>query len=137
MKKLVNSETNKSVTDFIESVSHKIRKADSKILLSIFKDITNKEPKIWGKSIIAFGKYTYQRKNGDEFEWFNTGFSPGKSHLSIYVMYDIKEEVELLSKLGKHKTGRGCLYINKLADIDIEILKKIIEKSDRWQSQKT
>lgn len=133
MKKLVNSETDKNVDEFIEAISNKKRKADSKVLLDIIKNITGKEPKIWGVSIIGFGKYSYQRKNGDEFEWFNVGFSPGKAHLSVYVMYDINEEQELLDQLGKHRTGKGCLYIKSLADVDIEVLKKIIAKSDKWR----
>lgn len=132
-KTLVNAETNKDVEAFVEAIENQKRKADSKILLEVFKDITGKEPKIWGKSIIGYGKYSYQRKNGDEFEWFNTGFSPGKAHLSLYMMYDVNTETELLSKLGKHKTGKGCLYIKSLADVDMEIVKQLIEKSDRWQ----
>lgn len=132
MKSLVNRETNKDVNKFIESVQHKIRKADAKVLLDLFKNTTGKEPKIWGVSIIGFGKYKYQRKNGDEFEWFNTGFSPGKSHMSVYVMYDINGEKELLKQLGPHKTGKGCLYIKKLEDVDLKVLQKIIAKSDMW-----
>ena len=87
-KKLVNSETNKSVAEFIEAVPNQKRKADAKVLLEIMKEVTGKEPKIWGKSIIGFGKYSYQRKNGDEFEWFNVGLSPGSAHLSVYLMFD-------------------------------------------------
>ena len=128
-KKLVNSETDKNVDEFIEAISNTRRKEDSKELLSMMKQITGKEPRIWGVSIVGFGKYSYQRKNGDEFEWFNVGFSPGKAHLTVYVMYDINEEQQLLSELGNHKTGKGCLYINKLADIDLDILKKLIQKS--------
>ena len=133
MKTLVNAETNKSVSEFIEAIANQKRKADSKELLEIIQKITGKEPKIWGVGIVGFGKYSYQRKNGDEFEWFNVGFSPGKAHLTVYVMYDINEEKDLLAKLGKHKTGRGCLYLKSLADIDINVLKKIIAKSDRWR----
>ena len=133
MKKLVNSETNKSVPDFIDAITNKRRQADSRKLLEIIQDITGKEPKIWGVSIIGFGKYKYQRKNGDEYEWFNVGFSPGKAHLSIYLMYDVNEKQELLQKLGPHKTGKGCLYIKKLEDIDIAVLKELIEKSNRWR----
>ncbi len=133
MKKLVNSETDKNVDEFIASISNKKRKADSEIILSMIKEITGKEPKIWGTRIVGFGKYSYQRKNGDEFEWFNVGFSPGKAHLTVYVMYDINEEKELLDKLGPHRTGKGCLYIKKLADVDLEILRQIVSKSDRWQ----
>ena len=132
-KKLVNSETDKNVEEFIEAVENKRRKADAKVLLDVMKQVTGKEPKIWGKSIIGFGKYSYQRKNGDEFEWFNVGFSPGKAHLTVYVMYDISQETELKEKLGKHSNGKGCLYIKKLEDIDMKVLKKMIKKSDKWR----
>lgn len=132
-KTLVNSETTKSVSAFIDGVENKVRQADSRELLKIFAEITDTEPKIWGTSIIGYGKYSYQRKNGDEFEWFNTGFSPGKAHLSIYVMYDINDEQELLKELGPHKTGKGCLYIKRLEQVNIDALKKIIAKSHRWE----
>ena len=134
-KTLVNTETKKSVSKFIDSVPNQKRKADSLQLLGIMKKITGKEPKIWGTSIVAFGKYSYKRKNGDEFEWFNVGFSPGKTRLTIYVMYDITTEQALLKKLGPHECGRGCLYLKNLADINLKTLEKIITKSDRWQQQ--
>ncbi|MEL6277089.1 MAG: DUF1801 domain-containing protein [Bacteroidota bacterium] len=107
-------------------------KADSRQLLEILKEITGEEPKIWGTSIVAFGKYKYQRKNGEEYEWFNVGFSPGKAHLSLYMMYDINEEQELLAQLGPHRTGKGCLYIKKLECVDLGVLKQLLAKSDRW-----
>ena len=132
MATLVNAETNKNVDEFIEAVSNKKRKDDAKRLLAFMKEITGKEPKIWGVSIIGFGKYKYQRKNGQEFEWFNVGFSPAKAHLSVYVMYDLQQE-ELLKKLGDYKVGKGCLYIKKLEDVDIDVLKEMIAKSDRWE----
>lgn len=133
MKTLANVETDQDVGEFIEAVANKKRKADSKILLDLMQKVTDKVPKIWGVSIIGFGKYTYQRNNGDEFEWFNVGFSPGKAHLTVYVMYDINEEKELLDQLGPYKAGKGCLYIKSLADVNLEALKKIVAKSDRWQ----
>lgn len=133
MKSLVNSETDKSVPDFIANISNKKRQADAQELLTIMTTLTGKEPKIWGVSIVGFGKYTYQRKNGDEYEWFNVGFSPAKAHLSVYLMFDVNEEKELLQQLGPHKTGKGCLYIKRLEQIDIEVLKQLIIKSDRWQ----
>lgn len=129
-KTLVNAETKNNVATFIDAVENEKRQADSRILLKLIQDITNEEPKIWGKSIIGFGKYKYQRKNGDEFEWFNVGFSPGKAHLSVYLKYDLDSKHELRDKLGPHKKGKGCLYIKRLEDIDIKILKKIIAKSE-------
>lgn len=132
MAKLVNSITDKSVPDFIEAVENQKRKADAKALLALMNEITGKEPAIWGKSIIGYGRYKYQRKNGQEFEWFNVGFNPGKAHLTVYVMYDINEEVDLLQQLGPHKTGKGCLYIKRLEDVDLDALKQLIQKSTRW-----
>ena len=132
-KTLVNTQTEKNVEDLINAIENSKRKADCQKALEIMKEITNKSPKIWGKNIIGFGKYKYKRKNGDEFEWFNVGLSPAKAHLSIYVMYDINSEAELLNRLGPHKTGKGCLYIKNLADVDLKVLEKLIEKSDKWQ----
>lgn len=132
-KKLVNSETDKDAYAYVEAVSNEKRKADAKVLLKVFKEVTEKEPKIWGTSIIGYGKHSYQRKNGDEFEWFNTGFSPGKAHLSLYMMYDVKAEADLLDTLGKYTTGKGCLYIKKLEDVNMDVLKQLIEKSYRCE----
>ncbi len=132
-KTLVNAETEKDVIAFIEAVENTQRRTDSLALLGIMKKITGKEPKMWGKSIIGFGKYSYQRKNGDELEWFNVGFSPAKAHMSVYFMFDLTQE-ELLEKLGPHKKGKGCLYVKKLDDIDLNVLKKMIKKSDKWKA---
>ncbi|AXG69169.1 hypothetical protein KORDIASMS9_01388 [Kordia sp. SMS9] len=128
-KTLVNAETEKDVHAFVETVQNEKRKADAKILLEVFKEVTGKEAKMWGKNMIGYGKYSYQRKNGDEFEWFRTGFSPAKAHMSLYMTYDVNTETELLNNLGKHKTGKGCLYVKSLSDVDMNILKQLIEKS--------
>jgi hypothetical protein len=95
------------------------------------QEITGSEPKIWGDyNIIGFGKYSYKRKGGkEEFEWFHTGFAARKAKITLYLTMDISQEKELLDQLGKCKWGKGCLYINKLADIDVDILKKLIQKS--------
>ena len=136
MAGLVNKETDRNVSEFIEAIPNISKKEDSKVLLSLIKEVTGHEPKIWGDNfIIGFGKYTYKRKGKkEEFEWFNVGFAPRKTKLSIYLTFDINQESELIQKLGKCKWGKGCLYINKLADIDINILKQLIEKSkdNQW-----
>lgn len=99
--------------------------------MKIFQKITGKKPKMWGDNyIIGFGKYKYIRKGGkEEYEWFNVGFAPRKNNITLYVTYDISEEKALLKKLGKSKWGKGCLYINHLEDVDLEVLAKIISKS--------
>ena len=134
-KSLVNAETDRSVPEFIASISNKVRKKDSEALLELMQEITGKEPKIWGTRIVGFGKYSYARKNGDEFDWFNVGFSPGKAHMTLYVMYDLEKQQTMLNQLGPHRHGRGCLYIKKLEDVDLDVLKEMIAKSDRWQVQ--
>ena len=131
-KKLVNAQTEQDVNAFIEGIENKVRKKDSQEVLRIMKELTGSEPKIWGKSIVGFGKYSYHRKNGDEFEWFNVGFSPAKAHLSIYLMMDLEQEKETLARLGPHSNGRGCLYIKKLEKVDMAVLKELIQRSDRW-----
>lgn len=126
---LVNAQTDNSVVDFIENVDNEQRKADSKEILEIMKDVTGEEPKMWGKSMVGFGKFSYKRKDGKEFEWFNVGFLPAKAHLSVYFMLNLKEE-PLLDELGPHKKGSGCLYIKKLEDVNLDVLRKMIKKSD-------
>ena len=140
MAGLVTQETDRSVENFICNVDNKSKQEDALILLKLFEDSTGRPAKVWGNNkvpdfIIGFGKYKYQRKSGkEEFEWFNVGFAPRKSKLTVYLNFDINEEQELISRLGKCKWGKGCLYINMLKDIDLSILQKLIEKSKdaRW-----
>ena len=123
--------TTKSVDKFIDSIENEGKREDSKKLVKILQSVTGKKPKVWGDNfIIGFGKYKYKRKGGkEEFEWFNVGFAPRKSNITIYVTYDVSQEKDLLAKLGKHKVGKGCLYINKLDDVDVDILRQILKKS--------
>ena len=94
MKPLVNQETNQDVNAYIAAVANAKRRVDAEIMLQLIKEVTHLEPKIWGKSIIGFGKYKYKRKDGSEHEWFNVGFSPASAHTSVYLMYDVNEEQE-------------------------------------------
>jgi hypothetical protein len=131
MAELKTQKNNASVKDFIESVSSKAKKDDSYQLLKIFEDTTNYPATMWGDSIIGFGEYYYESdRSTQKGHWPLTGFSPRKQNISIYIMPGFSQYQDLLSNLGKHKTSKGsCLYINKLADIDIEILKEIISLS--------
>ena len=131
MAGLVTKETNKSVSKFRKSIESESKREDSKDLLTIMEEASGFKPKVWGDNfLIGFGKYTYQRKGKkEEYEWFHLGFAPRKTKLTIYLTFDISKEEKLLKKLGKAKWGKGCLYINKLSDIDIKVLKKLIEKS--------
>jgi len=119
-----------SVTDYINSIGHETRKKDGFVLLELFSDITGQKPKMWGTSMIGFGKYHYKsERSSQEGDWPLTAFSPRKQNLSVYIMPGFDAYKDLLASLGKHKTGMGCLYINKLADIDMAVLKKLIKQS--------
>ena len=122
--------TTLSVEAFINSVDHEGKRKDAFEILEMMKTITNEEPIMWGTSIIGFGDLHYKSESGREGDWFKCGFSPRKASISMYLMgCDINRKADLLAKLGKHKTGKGCLYINKLTDIDKNILKELIKES--------
>ena len=91
--------------------------------------VTKEEPRMWGSSIVGFGRYTLKYANGREAEWPITGFSPRKSDLTLYLMGGFEESPDLMKSLGKHKTRKGCLYIKKLSDVDVSVLKKLVTKS--------
>ncbi len=130
MAELKTKVTKASVTDYINSVSDETKKKDSRTLLALFKKVTGEKPKMWGASIIGFGQYHYKsEKSAQEGDWPLTGFSPRKQNLTLYIMLGFADLTDLLKKLGKHKTSKGCLYINKLEDVDIKVLEKLIEQS--------
>ncbi len=114
--------------DFLETVEHPTRKSDGYELLRIMKEVTGEEPEMWGPSIIGYGRMTYSNTRG-EAEWPRVGFSPRKRSLSVYVTPGFEGLEGLLEKLGKHRLGKGCLYINKLADVNIDVLKDIVKKT--------
>lgn len=119
-----------SVEDFINNVKDEQMRKDSFVLVEMMRKASGEEPVLWSSSIIGFGNKRYTSPaTGREVDWLRIGFSPRKANLSLYVNVGIKEHEEALKKLGKHKTGVGCLYINKLEDVDLKVLKKIIETS--------
>lgn len=115
-----------SVDEFIASVDNATRRADAQKLLKIYQDITEHPPVMWGPSIIGFGSYHYVYDSGREGDMPLAAFSPRKSNLTIYVGNDFKNAESLFKALGKHKKSKACLYINKLDDIDLSVLKEII-----------
>lgn len=129
MAKNKTTETETSVLDFINTfVDDEAKRNDAFELLKIMQNVTGFEPKMWGPSIIGFGSYHYKYASGHEGDAPLVGFSPRKAAISLYIYLSDNKE-ELLSKFGKHKAAKGCIYINKLADIDIEILKIMITAS--------
>ncbi|MEZ4805544.1 MAG: DUF1801 domain-containing protein [Bacteroidia bacterium] len=116
-----------SVEDFLNTIQDDQKRKDSFTLLEIMKSASKQEPVLWSNSIIGFGKRLYKSpKTGREVEWLNIGFAPRKANLSLHLTLDIKKHSKALEELGKHKTGVGCLYINKLEDVDLKVLKGLI-----------
>ena len=129
MAELKTKKNEASVEKFLDGVKDAKKREDSYIILKIMKQITKADPKMWGTSMIGFGSYHYKYSSGREGDWFVTGFSPRKQSLTLYIMSGISKYPDLLKKLGKFKTGKSCLYINKIEDIDIKILKELIKQS--------
>ena len=117
----------RSVSDFLASVEHPVRRADAATIIAIMEQVSGQPPVMWGPSIIGFGRYHYRYDSGHEGDMCRIGFSPRKANLVFYLAGD-KEEI--LERLGKHKRGKGCLYVNKLADVDEAVLREMI--ADAW-----
>lgn len=114
---------------FISTIEPQTKRQDATELLGFFNRVTGLNPKMWGPSIIGYGRYHYKYESGREGEFMLTGFSPRKQNLTVYIMpgYRFESMQEKLSRLGKHKLGKSCLYINKLADIDLNVLEEIVQ----------
>ena len=111
---------------FIASVEHPTRRADAEYLLAMMRRITGCEPQMWGPSIVGFGRYHYRYESGREGDFMITGFSPRKANLVVYVLPGYDDISDDLAELGKHKIGKSCLYINKLGDVDLAVLERIV-----------
>ncbi|MGI9532354.1 DUF1801 domain-containing protein [Lutimonas sp.] len=120
---------NKSVVDFIAAVPHQERKEDAKALLSFLGAISGEQPQMWGPSIVGFGSYHYIYESGREGDMMLTGFSPRKQNIVIYIMNGCGKYKDKLEAMGPHKTGKSCLYLKNLKNVDLEILKEIIQDS--------
>ena len=118
-----------SVQEFLGSVDHDRRREDALVLLELMQEVTGEEPRMWGPSIVGFGDVHYKYASGREGDMFVTGFSPRKQNMTLYLMSGLDEHQELLGRLGKHKTGKGCLYINKMQDVDTHTLRALIRQS--------
>ncbi|HOJ23691.1 MAG TPA: DUF1801 domain-containing protein [Bacteroidales bacterium] len=126
--KIKTQQTTASVYEFINTLVNEQQRADSIAIIEMMKNITGEEPKMWGNAIIGFGNKRYKSpKTGREVDWFIIGLSPRKAIISLYLNIDVNEQKELLLTLGKYKTGVGCLYINKLTDVDQKQLEKIFK----------
>lgn len=122
--------TSDSVEQYLNGLSTEQKRNDAFTLIDLMKKVTGEEPQLWSNSIVGFGNVVFKSpKTGREVDWMRVGFAPRKATFSLYLTMQINKYEQLLQKLGKHKTGVGCLYINKLEDIDMKVLEEIIQLS--------
>lgn len=129
LAQIKTKETESSVEDFINGIKEEVKRKDSFSLVKLMEKITKEKPKMWGSSIIGFGNKRYKSPaTGREVDWFKIGFSLRKANLTVYLM-NMQQHTAALKKLGKHKIGGGCLYINKLGDVDMKVLEGMIKEA--------
>jgi len=129
MAELKTKPTKESVRAFISKITDEKRRQDCKTVLDLMADVTGAKPEMWGPGIVGFGRYKYRYTSGREGEWMLTGFSPRKTDLTLYIMSGVEADKKLLARLGEYKSGKSCLYIRRLEDVDLKVLKELVEKS--------
>lgn len=136
MAELKTKPTRASVAQFLNAVEDETKRKDCKEIAKMMKAITGKTPKLWGDSIVGYGTYHYKYPTGNEGDWFITGVAPRKQAITVYIMAGFDRFGELMGKLGKYKTGKSCLYIKKLNDIDRDVLYQLIDESVKYIRKK-
>jgi hypothetical protein len=129
MTELKTKRNKGNVEDFLNSVADEKKRQDSFTILELMKEATGEKPEMWGDSIVGFGSYPYKNTTKKENTWMLAGFSPRKQNLTLYIMSGFDEYGQLLGKLGKHSTGKSCLYIKKIEDVDTDVLKDLVRQS--------
>lgn len=137
MAELKTKETNASVEKFLNQIPDEARREECFKIAKMMEEITGSKPKMWGASLVGFGSYHYKYASGQEGDWPLTAFSPRKQNLTVYIMPGFAEYGELMKQLGKHSTGRSCLYIKRLSDVHVPTLKKLIRASVKHMKQMT
>ncbi len=131
MAELKTKKTEASVDDFLNTIKDEETRRDCFEIAKIMKQVTRSDPKMWGSSIIGFGSRRLKYASGRELDWMVIGFSPRKANITLYITGGLEQQTTLLKKLGKYSTGKGCLYIKKLKDVDTKVLKELISQSVR------
>lgn len=136
MAEVKTKETKASVSAFIKKIPEKARRDDCLAVCDMMREATGEEPKMWGTSIVGFGLYHYKGASGREGDWMIIGFSPRKTNLTLYLMGGFESVAGLMKRLGKFKTGKSCLYIKRLSDLDAKVLKELVETSVKKMESK-
>ena len=136
MAELKTKVNDANVEKFLNKSAEGKKREDSFKILELMKKVTKEDPKMWGPSIVGFGSYHYKYESGREGDFFLTGFSPRKQNITVYITSGFKRYDELMKKLGRYKSRKSCLYINRLEDIDVNILKELISESVKYMIKK-
>ena len=136
MAEVKTKETTESVSAFLKNIADEDRRSDCFAVVDIMRAATREEPKMWGTSIVGFGRYHYKSEGGREGDWMITGFSPRKAALTLYLMGGLDKFPDLMKNLGKYKTGKGCLYLKKLSDVDVKVLRRLVAASVKLMTSK-
>lgn len=129
MAELKTKRNKGDVQTYLNSVENEVKRQDSFTIMELMKEVTGEEPEMWGDSIVGYGTYHYKYASGREGDWFLTGFAPRKQNLTLYIMAGFDQYDNLLGDLGKYKTGKSCLYINKLEDVNQDVLRELVRQS--------
>lgn len=135
MAELKTAQNDGDVEGFIASVEDETKRQDCRTLVDLMSKATGSPPSMWGTAIVGFGSYRYRYASGRENDWFKVGFSPRKQSLTLYIMDGFAEYESVLERLGKHSTGKSCLYVKRLTDVDMDVLAELVERSVRHMGQ--
>ena len=131
MSELKTQRTGQSVDEFLLAIPDEQKRRDCVTLIDLMREATGSEPVMWSSGIVGFGTYRYRYASGHRGEWFLTGFAPRKQNITLYIMAGFEQYDELMQRLGTYKTGKACLYIKRLADVDLAVLKELVVQSAR------
>jgi len=129
MAELKTRPTAASVKEFLDGIADERRRRECRAVAKLMREVTGEKPRMWGPSIVGYGSYTYRYESGRSGEWFLTGFSPRKTSLTLYIMAGFARHAALMKRLGRHTTGKSCLYLRRLEDVDLEVLRELVRES--------
>ena len=135
MAQLKTQPNDQKVEDYLNTIEPQQKREDCFAILKLMQEVTGEPPKMWGSSIVGFGQYHYKYESGREGDWFVTGFAARKKSLTLYIMAGFDDYDELMNKLGKHSTGKSCLYIKKLEDVDQNVLRELVKQSVDYMAE--
>lgn len=129
MSELKTQPQDGSVEAFLDGIENEGRREDCRAVAQLMREVTGEDPVLWGPSIVGFGSYHYRYESGREGDWFLTGFAPRKTALTLYIMAGFPRFDELMERLGRYRTGKSCLYVNRLDDVDLDVLRELVTRS--------